>query len=139
MPRGAARQREPRSRPTDTITIAANGDPTFVDAGLRSGDLDVALVEGSQLKRLSADDSLVVAKFTSLSYDWIGMNVTIRRSPNIDVRKAIRLAIDVPAIIEVAYDGASPTSDGGDTANRWASGTGRMRRCTTATSLPPSH
>ena len=91
-----------------TITIAANGDPTFVDAGLRSGDLDVALVEGSQLKRLSADDSLVVAKFTSLSYDWIGMNVTNPSLTNIEVRKAIRLAIDVPAIIEVAYDGASP-------------------------------
>jgi peptide/nickel transport system substrate-binding protein len=92
----------------DTITITANGDPTFVDAGLRSGDLDVALLEGSQLRRLGADDSLSVAKFTSLSYDWIGMNVTDPSLRDIDVRKAIRLAIDVPAIIEVAYHGASP-------------------------------
>ena len=92
----------------DKITITANGDPTFVDAGLSSGDLNAALIEGSQLKRLSADDSLNVAKFTSLSYDWIGMNVTDPSLSDIDVRKAIRLAIDVPAIIEVAYDSASP-------------------------------
>jgi peptide/nickel transport system substrate-binding protein len=92
----------------DTITITANGDPTFVDAGLRSGDLNAALIEGSQLKRLGANDSLNVAKFTSLSYDWIGMNVTNPSLRDINVRKAIRLAIDVPAIIEVAYDGASP-------------------------------
>lgn len=92
----------------DKVTITANGDPTFVDAGLRSGDLDVALIEGSQLKRLSADESLTVAKFTTLSYDWVGMNVTNPSLSSIDVRKAIRLAIDVPAIIEVAYDGVSP-------------------------------
>ena len=92
----------------DKITITANGDPTFVDAGLQSGDLNVALIEGSQYKRLSADNSLTVDKFTSLSYDWIGMNVTNPALTNINVRKAIRLAIDVPAIIEVAYDGVSP-------------------------------
>ncbi len=92
----------------DKITLTANGDPTFVDAGLRSGDLDVALIEGSQYKRLSADGSLTVSKFTSLSYDWIGMNVTNPALTNINVRKAIRLGIDVPAIIEVAYDGVSP-------------------------------
>ena len=73
---------------------------------------NAALIEGSQLKRLSADDSLNVAKVTSLGYDWIGMNVTDPSLSDIDVRKAIRLAIDVPAIIEVAYDGASPRRNG---------------------------
>jgi peptide/nickel transport system substrate-binding protein len=91
----------------DEIRIVVSGDPTFVDAALKSGDLDVAGIEGSQLERLQRDDALSVTSVTSLGYEWVGMNTANPALAKLDVRKAIRLAIDVPAIVEVAYEGSA--------------------------------
>ena len=91
----------------ETITITAAGDPTFVDASLRSGDFDVALVEGTVLKRVKSNTDVSVEEITSLGYEWIGMNVKDPALSDINVRKAIRLAIDVPAIVSTAYRDAA--------------------------------
>ena len=108
FPKWSGASRSSANPAYDTITIQTTGDPTSVDAALKTGDLNVASLEDSQLKRDSADGSLHVVNKTSLSYDWVGMNVANPALANIDVRKAIRLGIDVPAIIEVAYSNASP-------------------------------
>lgn len=91
----------------DEIRLVVNGDTTFVDAGLKSGDLDVAQIEGGQLERIEREGDLTVQQVTSLGYEWVGMNTANPALQNVDVRKAIRLAIDVPAILEVAYEGSA--------------------------------
>ena len=51
------------------------------------------------------NDDFTVEKRTSLDYTWIGMNTRSPKLEDINVRQAIRYAIDVPSIIEAAFEG----------------------------------
>ena len=54
------------------------------------------------MKLISGSSDFNLAKTASLNYEWIAMNVKDPVLSNINVRKAIRQAIDVPGIIQAA-------------------------------------
>jgi len=64
------------------------------------------------ISRFESNSAFEVIKQTTLNYNWIGMNVLHEKLKDIRVRQAIRLAIDVPAILEGAFEGAMTRATG---------------------------
>ncbi len=80
-------------------------DDGAAQTALQSGDLQFAQISTAYVKLLSGSSDFNLAKTASLNYEWIAMNVKDPVLSDINVRKAIRQAIDVPGIIQAAYDG----------------------------------
>jgi peptide/nickel transport system substrate-binding protein len=70
-----------------------------------TGELDFSEVSPKGIERFEGDDKYGTHVTPTLDYVWIGMNVLDPRLRDINVRKAIRSAIDVPSLIEVGFDG----------------------------------
>jgi peptide/nickel transport system substrate-binding protein len=83
--------------------IISEDNPTEI--ALESGKLDFALLPTSAIDRFKDNDQFQVTKKTSLDYNWIGMNVQHENLKDKNTRLAVRYGIDVPAIIEAAFDG----------------------------------
>jgi peptide/nickel transport system substrate-binding protein len=80
-------------------------DDGAAQTALQSGDLAFSQIATAYVKLISDSSDFNLAKTASLNYEWIAMNVQDPALSDINVRKAIRQAIDVPGIIEAAYDG----------------------------------
>ena len=80
-------------------------DDNASDIALQSGQLDFAQLSLAGIDRFSSNSKFSVTKRVSLNYQWIGMNILHPKLKDIRVRQAIRLAIDVPSIIEAAFEG----------------------------------
>jgi peptide/nickel transport system substrate-binding protein len=80
-------------------------DDSASDIALQTGEIDVAQLSLQGIDRFTSDEGFQVVKRTSLDYQWIGMNMLHPKLADIRVRQAIRLAVDVPAIIEAAFEG----------------------------------
>jgi peptide/nickel transport system substrate-binding protein len=72
---------------------------------LESGEVDFAFIPGSALDRFKGSDEFETNELTSLGYNWIGMNINHPNLKDVNVRQAVRYGVDVPAILEGAYDG----------------------------------
>jgi peptide/nickel transport system substrate-binding protein len=80
-------------------------DDNASDIALESGQLDFAQLSLAGIDRFLSDGKFTVAKRVSLNYQWIGMNIRHPKLKDIRVRQAIRLAVDVPSIIQAAFEG----------------------------------
>jgi peptide/nickel transport system substrate-binding protein len=85
------------------LTGAAAGD-----VGLLSGSVDAAQLAPNQVRQLQQNSQFVVTQADSANYNWINLNQMAPGLTNINVRKAIQNAIDVPSIIEAAFNGLWP-------------------------------
>jgi peptide/nickel transport system substrate-binding protein len=74
-------------------------------AALAQGTINYCELGTSTVKTARANSSVNVYSTPSGLYYWLAMNVTEPPLTNIWLRKAIRLAVDVPGIIKDAYDG----------------------------------
>jgi peptide/nickel transport system substrate-binding protein len=83
-------------------------DDGAAQTALQSGALDFSQISTAYVKLVSASSDFNLAKTASLNYEWIAMNVQDETLSNINLRKAIRQAIDVPGILEAAYDNVWP-------------------------------
>jgi peptide/nickel transport system substrate-binding protein len=91
--------------PIDRLVLQQVQDPSTIVSSLLSGDLGATqFTPYSALARLKSDKSVVVHE-TPYSFDAILM-IDARRIPELDVRKAINLAIDRKAILAQAFFGA---------------------------------
>jgi peptide/nickel transport system substrate-binding protein len=73
--------------------------------GLETGETDFGLLGVADIERFEANDAFAVKTAPTLDYGWIGMNQQHPKLTDLRVRQAIRLAIDVPAIIDAAFEG----------------------------------
>lgn len=80
-------------------------EDSSAEISLESGDLDFGAVPLSAVSRFEGDDNFTVHERTGFGYKFIGMNIEDPALSNIDVRKAIRFAIDVPAILAAGFEG----------------------------------
>ena len=80
-------------------------DDGAAQTALQSGDLDFAQISTAYVKLLTNSPKFNLVHMPTLNYEWIAMNVTDPFLSNINVRKAIRQAVDVPGILAAAYDG----------------------------------
>lgn len=74
------------------------------DVALRAGDVHLATLPLDAVDRMSSGET-AVAEAPALDYVWLNMNMLTEALKDINVRKAIRSAIDVPAILEAAFNG----------------------------------
>lgn len=86
----------------DFIVIAED-NPSEI--ALETGELDFATLPTSAIDRFADNDQFEVIKKTSLNYNWIGMNVQHENLEDRNVRLAVRYGVDVPSIIDAAFDG----------------------------------
>ena len=88
----------------EIVTAPISSDATAY-AALESGEVNYCELGTSVIKQARENSSLKVYSTLSGLYYWLAMNVTEPPLTNIWLRKAIRVAIDVPGIIKDAYNG----------------------------------
>lgn len=89
----------------DEIDFIVIGEDNPTSIALESGQLDFAVLPTNAVERFQGNDQFTVDKRTSLNYNWIGMNVTHPLLQDKNIRLAIRYGVDVPSMIEAAFNG----------------------------------
>lgn len=87
-------------------------DEQAAEIALESGAVDITRVPLSSLFMYEDYPGITITTKPSLSYSWIGFNVLHPKLEDVRVRQAIIAAIDVPSIIEVAYEGQAEQAHG---------------------------
>jgi len=98
----------------DEIHILPIDDENSAQIAYEAGDIDYTRVALSSVGNLkdSPPANSTIEEYPSLFYVWVGMNVENEQMANIDLRKAIQYAIDVPSIMQASYFGAAEPSTG---------------------------
>ncbi|ESZ02010.1 MULTISPECIES: ABC transporter substrate-binding protein [unclassified Mesorhizobium] len=91
----------------DEIRIVPVSDNKARERAYLAGDVDFANISLDSLAafKSSPPANTKVEERPSLRYDWIGMNMDHPNLKDINVRKAIQWAINVPQILDAAYAG----------------------------------
>ncbi|QKC98879.1 ABC transporter substrate-binding protein [Mesorhizobium sp. NZP2298] len=98
----------------DEIRILPIADAKTAERAYQAGDIDftgISLDSLAEFKSKPPADSKVEEK-PSLWYHWIGMNMDHPKLKDINVRKAIQWAINVPQILDIAYSGQVAVATG---------------------------
>jgi len=98
----------------DEIHILPIDDENSAQIAFESGDIDYTRVSLGSVENLksSPPSNSTLEEYPSLFYVWVGMNVENEKTANINLRKAIQYAIDVPSIMQASYFGAAKPSTG---------------------------
>ena len=98
----------------DEIHILPVDDENSAQIAFESGDIDFTRVPLGSVANLKASPpaNSTVEEYPSLYYVWVGMNVENEQMKNINLRKAIQHAIDVPSIMQASYFSAAEPSTG---------------------------
>ncbi|ANT54495.1 ABC transporter substrate-binding protein [Mesorhizobium amorphae] len=98
----------------DEIRLLLIDDVKAAERAYRAGDVDITTISSDSLATLKvappADTK--IENFPSLYYNWLGMNVDHPKLKDINVRKAIQWAINVPQILDAAYGGQAVVATG---------------------------
>lgn len=89
----------------DEIVMQPISSDTSAYAALQTGSINYCELGVTTVKQALANTNLKVTRYSYGSYYWLAMNVTQPPLTNIWLRRAVRSAVDVPAVIKVAYDG----------------------------------
>ncbi|MCP1415617.1 ABC transporter substrate-binding protein [Paenarthrobacter sp. A20] len=89
----------------EEIRLEYVSDQTAQATALEAGSIDAGRLSVDKVKTLSKRQGLKVASADSLDQIWLGMNLDQPKLKDRNVREAIRYAVDVPAILDGAYDG----------------------------------
>lgn len=98
----------------DEIHILPIDDENSAQIAFESGDIDYTRVPLGSVGNLKASppSGATIEEYPSLFYVWVGMNVENEQLKNINLRKAIQHAIDVPSIMQASYFGAAEPATG---------------------------
>lgn len=98
----------------DEIRILPIDDPKTAETAYRAGDIDFTHVSLSSLEQLKNDTppDTVIEERPSLYYVYVGMNMEHPKLQDINVRRAVQWAINVPQLLEVAYFGQAEVATG---------------------------
>ncbi|MGB3417421.1 MAG: ABC transporter substrate-binding protein [Mesorhizobium sp.] len=110
--------------PRDHFTLVANPDylgekPAFTEIvgkpisddktaqiAVQAGEIDFGRIDPAVATDIASTSGIKVEKISAIDYVWIGPNIEKKPFDDVRVRQAIRLALDVPAIIAAAYNGS---------------------------------
>ena len=85
-------------------------DDSAGEIALETGELDFGAISAASIERFEQNDQFDVLKLVTPNYMWISLNTQHPKLQDPNVREAIRYAIDVPSILEAAYEGQWPRS-----------------------------
>jgi peptide/nickel transport system substrate-binding protein len=89
----------------DEIRLIPIEDDKAAEVALEAGDLDWTRISIPSIERFDSNPDFQTWIKPSLRYRWIAMNVEHPKLQDINVRKAIIHAIDVPSILAATYMG----------------------------------
>jgi peptide/nickel transport system substrate-binding protein len=89
----------------DEIHLFPINEDKAGEVALEAGEVDFGRISTAAVTRFSANTKLKVLRKPALRYRWISMNVEHPKLRDINVRQAIRYAIDVPSIVKAGYMG----------------------------------
>ncbi len=98
----------------DEIRVIPMDDEKTSEVGYEAGDLDftnVALSDYGHYKQNTPADTTLV-KYPSLYYVWLGMNQDNPMLKDINVRRAVQWAVNVPQVLDAAYFGQADAATG---------------------------
>ncbi len=87
------------------IVLVPIAEDNAADIALETGDLHFGQIGLSAAGRFGGDDKFGTFNRPTLGYLCIGMNILSPKLKDINVRKAIRSALDVPAMLEAGFSG----------------------------------
>jgi len=94
-------------QPIDDLVFAITTDPSVRAQRLLAGECDIMSYPApADIAQLQADPNLTVMEQEGLNIGYMSYNVTEAPFDNVNVRKALSMAIDKAAIIEAVYQGA---------------------------------
>lgn len=88
------------------ITAKPIADDKAAQLALQAGEIDFGQIDPAVAPEIAKSAGLKVEKLSAIDYVWIGPNIAKAPFDDVKVRQAIRLALDVPAIIAAAYNGS---------------------------------
>jgi peptide/nickel transport system substrate-binding protein len=88
----------------ERIVFAAIEDDSAADIALETGAVDFGQVSHAAVSRFEANEAFEVTKLTTADYGWVGMNVTDPVLSDVNVRRAVRAAIDVDSILAAGFE-----------------------------------
>lgn len=80
-------------------------DDSAANIAVETGEVDFGPVAHASVERFQNDEGFAVTKQTTLDYGWVGFNVSDKDLSDVNVRRAIRQALDVDSMIAAAFDG----------------------------------
>lgn len=89
----------------DTLEFIPIVEDSAAEIALETGEIDFGSVSAASFDRFDADPNFDAYAVPSLDYNWLAMNVQHPNLEDINVRQAIRYAVDVPSINIAAYEG----------------------------------
>ena len=95
----------------DEVEVRYVQDPKTTELGLRSGELDFALLPPQSAAPLRKAPGLGVTEQPGIANVWIGVNVEKPPFTDIRVRQAFRLALDIDQMLLAGYDGKAPRAN----------------------------
>jgi dipeptide transport system substrate-binding protein len=91
----------------DDLLFAITTDPAVRAQKLMAGECDIMSYPGpADIAGLQADPNLTVMEQEGLNIGYLSYNTTIAPMDNVEVRKALSMAINKAAIIDAVYQGA---------------------------------
>lgn len=89
----------------DQINFKVIKDHQSAEIALQAGEIQFGQVSENAVDMFRDDPEFGLTENPNLDYKWIGMNVENPKLADVNVRKAIRAAVNVPDILAVAYNG----------------------------------
>ncbi|WP_031245621.1 ABC transporter substrate-binding protein [Mesorhizobium sp. LNJC384A00] len=98
----------------DEIRIIPINDDKTAERAYQAGDVDFTRVSLDSFATLNSNPptDTKIEKHAALGYTWIGMNMDHPKLKDINVRKAIQWAINVPQILGAAFAGQAEVATG---------------------------
>jgi len=89
----------------ETVNFSIIPESNTAAIALQTGDIDFAYLAPSKFGMFKGNGKYSTLQKPTLNYYWIGMNVVHKHLKDKNVRLAVRYGIDVPSMIEAAYEG----------------------------------
>ena len=96
----------------DEIHFFPMEDDKTGEMALEAGEIDFGRVSTASIQRYEGSDTVKLLRKPSLRFRWIGMNVENPKLQDINVRQAIRYALDVPGMVKATYLGQAEVEYG---------------------------
>ncbi|MDC7124622.1 MAG: ABC transporter substrate-binding protein [Spirochaetales bacterium] len=89
----------------DEIQFIVISDNQSAEIALQAGEVDFAEISTNTVDTFKDNPDFGITSNSDLDYRWIGLNVENPKLQDVNVRKAIRAAANVPDMITAAYNG----------------------------------